>query len=378
VGFEFRLKYGSFVSVALRTGSRARTRRHAHKIDDVNGWTKFAFVFGLLILVLGCVRQADADVPRITAMVLPTHVPTRTLTPSPVPTKPPPPTPLPTIQAPSQGFVLAPKGDNYTPTELALREHYWLEWPGPGRLLTTYPYGGRWPGGTWVHRGVDINARTGDPVLAVAPGVVIEAGSQLVNINGRKSDAYGIHVFMRLDQTFDGWPIYILYAHFSQVLVEAGQHVEGGELIGLAGATGFTTGPHIHLEVRIGENDPYHTRNPELWLKPRDGSGTLAGRLVDPTGKYIHERSISLYQGDRLVRLTRTYASSVVNPDEGWGENFVFWEVPPGRYTVRADLGTETHLGSAEVVAGRTVLVTFTTLGIPATITPSPEPTDAP
>jgi murein DD-endopeptidase MepM/ murein hydrolase activator NlpD len=223
---------------------------------------------------------------------------------------------------------------------------------------------------------VDINAKIGDPVVAVAPGVILEAGNDLVKIDDRVSDAYGIHIFMRLDQTFDGWPIYILYAHFSQVMVHEGDHVEGGELIGLAGVTGFTTGPHVHLEVRIGENHPLHTRNAELWLKPRDGTGTLAGRLVDPAGNYIHERTISLHKEDELIRRTRTYASSVVNPDEGWGENFVFWEVPPGRYTVRAALGTETHLGSAEVQAGRTTLVTFTTLGVPATITPSPTATD--
>jgi hypothetical protein len=222
---------------------------------------------------------------------------------------------------------------------------------------------------------VDINARTGDPVVSVAPGVVIEAGPNLVEINGRMSDAYGIHVFMLLDQTFDGWPIYILYAHFSQVIVEAGQHVEEGELLGLAGETGFTTGPHVHLEVRIGENDPAHTRNPELWLKPREGTGTLAGRLLQPTGDYIHERNISLYEGERLIRKTTTYADSVVNPDEGWGENFAFWEVPPGPYTVRADLGTETHLGSAEVVAGRTALVTFITLGLSL---PTPDPSITP
>lgn len=328
-----------------------------------------SFLLFLLLPALGCVGQADADVPQFTLAVLPTA--TSTSTPTPVPT-PRPPTPLPTIQGPHEGLLLTPEGGYYTPTELALREHYWFDWPVPGRILSTYPYGGRWPGGTWVHRGVDINAKTGDPVVAVAPGVVIEAGNALVNINGRMSDAYGIHIFIRLDQTFDGWPIYILYAHFSQALVETGQHVEGGQLIGLAGATGFTTGPHVHLEVRIGENDPAHTRNPELWLQPREGSGTLAGRLIQPGGNYIHERPISLYRGETQVRQTRTYASSVVNPDEGWGENFVFWEVPPGRYTVRADLGSETHLGSAEVVVGRTSLVTFTTLGPLATLTPSP------
>lgn len=335
----------------------------------------FCLLLGLHVLSASCVNQAEAEVPVYTAAVLPmstrTPIPTQTHT-------APPPTPLPTIQGRSEGLILVPDGGSFTPTELALREHYWLEWPAPGRILSTYPYGGRWPGGSWVHRGVDISAKTGDPVVSVAPGVILEAGNNLVDINGRKSDAYGIHIFMRLDQTFDGWPIFILYAHFSEVLVQAGQHVSEAELIGLAGATGFTTGPHVHLEVRIGENDPAHTRNPELWLKPREGSGTLAGRLINPSGAYIHERAISLYRGDRLIRQTRTYASSVNNPDEGWGENFVFWEVPPGRYTVRADLGTETHLGSAEVVAGRTVLVTFMTLGQPATLTPSPPPTSAP
>jgi hypothetical protein len=328
-----------------------------------------------LLAAVGCLGRAEADVPAVTLAAFPTLAPSPTSTMAPTV---PPPTPLPTVRGPHEGILLTPQGGNYIPTELALREHYWFDWPVPGRILPTYPYGGRWPGGTWVHRGVDINAKTGDPVVAVAPGVVVEAGSGLVNINGRMSDAYGIHVFMRLDQTFDGWPIFILYAHFSEVLVAEGQHADEAELIGLAGATGFTTGPHVHLEVRIGENDPAHTRNPELWLKPREGSGTLAGRLVLPSGDYIHERAIGLYRGEQLVRQTRTYASSVVNPDEGWGENFVFWEVPPGRYTVRANLGTETHLGSAEVVAGRTALVTFTTLGIPATLTPSPTPVAEP
>lgn len=342
-------------------------------------WVKPWMLCFVLLAVASCTGQADAIVPSITRAPLltelatPSPAATATTTPSPAP-----PTPLPTLQGPHVGLLVTPQDSGYTPTELALREHYWLDWPAPGHILSTYPYGGRWPGGTWVHRGVDINANTGDPVVAVAPGVITEAGDNLVNIDGHMSDAYGIHVFMQLDQTFDGWPIYILYAHFSQVLVKEGDHVEGGQLIGLAGVTGFTTGPHVHLEVRIGENDPSHTRNAELWLKPRDGTGSLAGRLVDPEGEYIHERTISLYKNEDLIRRTRTYASSVVNPDEGWGENFVFWEIPPGRYTVRADLGTETHVGSAEIVAGRTTLVTFTTLGMPATLTPSPEPSPTP
>jgi murein DD-endopeptidase MepM/ murein hydrolase activator NlpD len=335
----------------------------------------FRLFFALaLFIAAGCAMRAGADVPPVTLAVLPTRTPTPRPTATPRPTFTPTATPLPTLQGPHAGLMATPKSGSYAPTELALREHYWFDWPVPGRILPTYPYGGRWPGGTWVHRGVDINGAIGDPVVAVAPGVILEAGDELVDIEGRMSDAYGIHVFMQLDQTFDGWPIYILYAHFSDVLVQEGDHVEAGQVVGLVGVTGFTTGPHVHLEIRIGQNDPRHTRNPELWLQPRAGSGTVAGRLIDPAGDYIHERTIGLYDGSLLVRQTRTYASAVVNPDEGWGENFVFWEVPPGRYTVRADLGTETHLGSAEVVAGRTTLVTFTTLDLPATLTPSPTP----
>jgi len=336
----------------------------------------YRLFFALVLFTsVGCAMRAGAGVPVVTLAALPTRTPTLRPSPTPRPTLTPTATPLPTLQGPHAGLVATPKSGSYAPTELALREHYWFNWPVPGRILPTYPYGGRWPGGTWVHRGVDINGAIGDPVVAVAPGVILEAGDELVDIEGRMSDAYGIHVFMQLDQTFDGWPIYILYAHFSDALVQEGDHVEAGQVVGLVGVTGFTTGPHVHLEVRIGQNDPRHTRNPELWLQPRAGGGTVAGRLLDTSSAYIHERTIGLYDGNLLVRQTRTYASAVVNPDEGWGENFVFWEVPPGRYTVRADLGTETHLGSAEVIAGRTTLVTFTTLDLPATLTPSPTPT---
>ena len=327
-------------------------------------------VLPLLFVVAGCADLAGASVI--------TPVPFPTLQPSPTPLPPPTPagTSLPSPAPQRPGFIVTPTGEPRPAIVInqILKEHYWLEWPVPGQVLHIYPYGAPWPGGSWVHRGVDISASEGDPVQAVASGVVIEAGNQLVEISGRPSGAYGNHVMLRLDRTFEGWPVYILYAHLSQVLVREGQHVQTGERIGLAGMTGNATGPHVHLEVRIGQNSEAYTRNPVLWLKPRQGTGTLAGRLVDPLGRYIHRHPIRIYQGDRLVEETWTYTSSVVHPDEGWGENFVFWELKPGKYTVKAEVGGETHLWTASVEAGRTTLVTFTTLRVPSAATPTASP----
>lgn len=87
------------------------------------------------------------------------------------------------------------------------------------------------------HRGLDIAADFGVDVLAADNGVVAKAGwSDL---------GYGLRVI--IDHNID----YItLYGHLSEILVEEGQVVEKGQLIGRIGSTGNSTGPHLHLELR--------------------------------------------------------------------------------------------------------------------------------
>lgn len=86
------------------------------------------------------------------------------------------------------------------------------------------------------HQGVDLAASNGTPVLAASEGVVVLAGW---------AGGYGIQVV--LDH---GGGYQSRYAHLSKLLVETGQVVKSGDNIGLAGATGLATGPHLHFEIR--------------------------------------------------------------------------------------------------------------------------------
>lgn len=85
------------------------------------------------------------------------------------------------------------------------------------------------------HAGIDIANRTGTPIYATADGVIKMTGNmgdlgKLVEIN----HGYGYRT---------------RYGHLSQIKVERGQKVRRGDLIGLMGSTGYSTGPHLHYEV---------------------------------------------------------------------------------------------------------------------------------
>ncbi|MEV5148765.1 peptidoglycan DD-metalloendopeptidase family protein [Streptomyces sp. NPDC052727] len=94
--------------------------------------------------------------------------------------------------------------------------------------------GSMWSSG--YHTGVDFVVPTGTPLKAVAAGTVVSAGW---------GGAYGNQVVIKLN---DGH--YAQYGHLSQLSVSAGQTVTAGQQIGLSGATGNVTGPHLHFEIR--------------------------------------------------------------------------------------------------------------------------------
>jgi len=113
--------------------------------------------------------------------------------------------------------------------------------PIPG--IITSPFGPRRHpifGSTASHPGLDINGRTGDPIGAAADGLVISA---------RWRNGYGNVVVIS-----HGGGFTTLYAHQSELLVAVGDQVTAGQTIGLVGSTGWSTGPHLHFEVRVNGN----------------------------------------------------------------------------------------------------------------------------
>ena len=227
-----------------------------------------------------------------------------------------------------------------------------------------YPYGTTANGLYFLHCGVDIGNPSGAAVLAVASGTVIVAGADQTEVYGLKPNFYGQLVVVQLDREFHGQPVFVLYGHLSRVAARVGQQVTTGDVLGEVGMTGVAIGPHLHFEVRVGANTYSDTRDPELWLKPLPGHGTIAGQLLDAQGNPIPEALINFHRAeepDRRWRETWTYVSDGVNPDEEWGENFVMGDVPAGPYVLKTNIGGRLYANAVEVEAGKTSLVIIET-----------------
>ncbi|MGA5125396.1 M23 family metallopeptidase [Streptomyces pseudogriseolus] len=121
-----------------------------------------------------------------------------------------------------------------TATQTAPSSGFTSPVPGGG-IGTAYKVAGSmWSSG--YHTGVDFSVPTGTSLKAVGAGTVVSAGW---------GGAYGNQVVIQLN---DGH--YAQYAHLSSLSVSAGQTVSAGQQVGLSGATGNVTGPHLHFEIR--------------------------------------------------------------------------------------------------------------------------------
>jgi murein DD-endopeptidase MepM/ murein hydrolase activator NlpD len=213
-----------------------------------------------------------------------------------------------------------------------------------------------------AHLGLDLGLHIGDPILAAAPGSVIWASYGLLyNSPLYLEDPYGIAVVIRHDFGYDGQRLYTVYAHLSEPKVTVGQRVERGDLIGLAGMTGLTTGPHLHFEVRLGGNTIYFTRNPELWIAPPEGWGGLVGRITTDKDALVMNRLVEVTSLDTgRIWTLYTYATNYrLLPDDYYTENFVLGNLPAGRYEVAVPYASVWRRAEVEVTSGQFTYFNF-------------------
>jgi murein DD-endopeptidase MepM/ murein hydrolase activator NlpD len=230
-----------------------------------------------------------------------------------------------------------------------------VNWP-----LANYRYGGIFFGTDIVHTGVDIPAPRYTPVFAAGPGVVSWAGYGLYAGSSNPNDPYGLAVTILHDFSYQGRKLYTVYAHLDRIDVVTGQQVEPGTPLGIVGMTGKTTGPHLHFEVRVGENSFYNSRNPELWLAPPQGWGVLSGFLRNTNGSNLTEQVIlvtSLDTGQKWNVIS--YGRVAVNPDDYYHENLVLSDLPAGNYEISIDYNENAYRTNILIRAGAISYFTF-------------------
>ncbi len=244
-----------------------------------------------------------------------------------------------------------------TPWALGPHDHFYfnrpiaadeVNWP-----LADYRYGGVFFSSDIVHTGIDIPAPRHTPVLAAANGKVVWAGYGLYYGNDNPDDPYGLAVTIRHDFGFQGKHLYTVYAHMEETKVVTGQEVKTGDVLGLVGTTGLTTGPHLHFEVRIERNSYFTTFNPELWLSPPQGWGVLVGQLKNTNGSMLDGQDVTVRNKDTGQKwVVRTYGNQAVNSDPYYQENLVLSDLPAGNYEITIDYLDDRYQEDIEIHPG--------------------------
>ncbi|KKQ59341.1 MAG: Peptidase M23 family protein [Parcubacteria group bacterium GW2011_GWE2_38_18] len=125
--------------------------------------------------------------------------------------------------------LIKPSSNTPKPTDSAPRVGNKMNWPTVGYRITQYF--------SWRHFGIDVANKIGTPLYAADAGVVEVAGW---------GNGYGNQILIN-----HGGGKKTRYAHLSKFSVKKGDHVNKGQVVGLMGSTGWSTGSHIHFEVII-------------------------------------------------------------------------------------------------------------------------------
>jgi len=168
------------------------------------------------------------------------------------------PTEVPTLPTPA---TTPPTVTNVKNAQYGYVDKSMFTWPVPGFYHISYGVGWRWGA---YHQGIDIWSEgiRGAKICAAAAGTVIRVQNYCPHDwgkNGSCGCGGGYGRYCVIDHGDGYWT---LYGHSENIIVTVGQHVEQGDVLGYVGSTGYSTGPHLHFEVRINGV----AQNPQLYV----------------------------------------------------------------------------------------------------------------
>lgn len=132
------------------------------------------------------------------------------------------------------------------PEDKAALEKLILPRPVDPQFRLSSPFGARVLGGAnEFHKGIDFAVPVGTPVKAVAPGFCFRAGWESETDHTR---GFGLRVWQAFK--YQGRDFYAWYGHLSVLTAKEGEVITEGQIVGLSGNTGRSTGPHLHVQFR--------------------------------------------------------------------------------------------------------------------------------
>lgn len=131
------------------------------------------------------------------------------------------------------------------------------------------------------HTGIDFKSAYTDAYAAVDATVLVAAYNS--EAKGYDPDGWGNYVILRtMDKKYD-----LIYAHLAKLLVSQGETVKSGKVIGVIGSTGYSTGPHLHFEVRKAPWTNKNDINPAAYLGIENKRGLAVSVKAAPTASLI-------------------------------------------------------------------------------------------
>ena len=209
---------------------------------------------------------------------------------------------------------------------------YWrgiFEHPVNGRITTNFgeirTTNGD-PSSATAHRGMDIAAPLGTPVLAPNAGRVVFA-EMLLNT--------GNTIFIE-----HGGGMKSVYYHLNRIDVSAGDMVKKGTQIGTVGSTGYSTGPHLHYDIRIGDQSV----SPQMLFEPDAGLYSAAAKKPEirifVNNKILDSPQPAFIKNDRMLAPMRAVFEAL-GASVNWDDNTKTVEARRNSLTIRLTVGSK-------------------------------------